>query len=263
MNNQSEANKKAWSYRAYEFWQNELGLPDVVAKDMINEPRKHLRRHIDILGDVNGKKIANLLGSCGKKAVPLSILGADVTIVDISEHNKEYAMELAQAAGVNLTYILSDFLELNTDEMFNTFDIAYLEGGILHYFSDLNVFSKKIYELLKIGGKLGLNDFHPFRKILKVHDIFKEQDDGLELSGDYFENELVIGEVAHEKYFPTNEQKQFPKCLLRYWTMGEIISSFASAGFIIEKLDEGPRFDSHKNIPGEFTLVAYKYQIVR
>lgn len=68
-------------------------------------------------------------------------------------------------------------------------------------------------------------------------------------------------EVAYEKFFPISEKNEFPKCLLRYWTMGEIISSFATVGFIIEKLVEGPRFDSHKNIPGEFTLVASKLKI--
>lgn len=263
MNNQSEINKKAWSYKAYEFWMNGLGSPSDVAKDMIKQPEKHLLRHLEYLGDVKGKRIANLLGSCGKKAVPLSILGADVTIVDISEDNKKYAMEIAKEAGVNLTYIVSDFLELNNDEMYNEFDIVYLEGGILHYFSDINEFSKKIYALLKIGGKLVLNDFHPIRKVFKVRDIFMDRDDALELTGDYFENTLQIGEVAYEKYFPENEQIEFPKCLLRYWTMGEIISSFASAGFIIDKLVEGPRFDSYKNIPGEFTLVASKLKIER
>ncbi|WP_155241858.1 hypothetical protein [Clostridium pasteurianum] len=85
----------------------------------------------------------------------------------------------------------------------------------------------------------------------------------MELTGNYFENTLQIGEVAHEKYFQKNEQNEFPKCLLRYWTMGEIISSFASAGFIIDKLVERPRFDSNKNIPGEFTLVASKLKIER
>ena len=45
--------------------------------------------------------------------------------------------------------------------------------------------------------------------------------------------------------------------------MGEIISSFASAGFIIDTLVEGPRFDSFKNIPGEFTLIASKLKIER
>lgn len=263
MNNQSETNKKAWSYKAYEFWINELGLPGDVSKDMMKKPEKYLQRHNEYLGDVKEKRIANLLGSCGKKAVPLSILGADVTIVDISEANKKYAMEVAKEAGVNLTYIVSDFLELNIDKMCNYFDIVYMEGGILHYFSDINEFSKKIYSLLKIGGKVVLNDFHPIRKIFKVRDICDFRDDVLELTGDYFENTLQIGEVAHEKYFSENEQNEFPKCLLRYWTMGEIISSFASAGFVIDKLVEGPRFDSNKNIPGEFTLIASKLKIQR
>lgn len=213
------------------------------------------------MGDIKEKRIVNLLGSCGKKAIPLALLGADVTIVDISEQNKNYAMEVAKEAGVNLTYIVSDFLELDIAEICNSFDVAYLEGGILHYFEDLDKFSKKIYSLLKVGGKLVLNDFHPIRKIFKVRDIFDYRDDALELTGDYFEDTLQIGEVAHEKFFKENERINFPKCLLRYWTMGEIITSFASAGFIIEKLIEGPRFDSHKNIPGEFTLIASKLEI--
>ena len=52
---------------------------------------------------MKGKKIANLLGSCGNKAISLAILGAEVTAVDISEHNKKYTMEVAQEAGVNIS----------------------------------------------------------------------------------------------------------------------------------------------------------------
>ncbi|MFL0269318.1 class I SAM-dependent methyltransferase [Candidatus Clostridium radicumherbarum] len=261
MNIQSDTNKKAWSYKAYEFWINNIGSPLDLAVDMKKQPEKHLRRHLEYLGDVKGKKIANLLGSCGKKAVPLAILGADVTVIDISEENKNYAMEVAKEAGVDLTYIVSDFLDLDITKMCNSFDIAYLEGGILHYFGDLNDLSKKIYSMIKVGGKLVLNDFHPIRKIFKVRDIFDLSDDALCLEGDYFEDTFQIGEVAYEKFFPENEQDKFPKCLLRYWTMGEIISSFAASGFIIDKLIEGPRYDSHKNIPGEFTLIAYKYKV--
>lgn len=40
-------------------------------------------------------KIANPCGSNGRIAVPLALLGADVTIFDISEENKRYALELA------------------------------------------------------------------------------------------------------------------------------------------------------------------------
>lgn len=260
---QSQANKEAWSYRAYEFWSQKTGLPKEAAEDMKRAPEKRLRRFLKYLGPVQSKKIANLLGSNGRMAVPLAILGADVTIVDISEENRRYALELAEAAEVGLTYIVSDFLEWDSSSMDNSFDIAFLEGGILHYFLDLKEFANKIYGLLKLGGKLVLNDFHPFRKVLKVRDIFAEREDKLELTGNYFENEVQVGEVAYEKFFSENEQKEFPKCLLRFWTMGEIITAFAAAGFVIESLEEGPRFDEHKSIPGEFTLVAYKLKVER
>lgn len=263
MNKQSEMNKTAWSYRAYEFWIKQLGLPRDLAEDMVNDPKKHLRRHLEFLGDVKGRKIANLLGSCGKKAIPLAILGGDVTIVDISVENKKYAMEVAKEAGVNINYIVSDFLELNSSDYGTYFDIVYLEGGILHYFSDLNVLARKIYEIAKMGGRLVLNDFHPIRKILKKRDIFDKSEDRLELEGNYFESELCVGEVAYKKLFLDDEGGEFPDCLLRYWTMGEIITAFASAGFIIERLIEGPRFDEYKNIPGDFTLVACKYSVER
>jgi SAM-dependent methyltransferase len=251
-------NKKAWSYKADEFWVKELGTPGTVAADMAEQPEKYLRRHLRYLGEVKGQKIANLLGSCGKKAVPLALLGADVTVVDISEQNRSYALELAREAGVSINYIVSDFLELDAAGLRGYFDTVYLEGGILHYFSDLDEFSRKLHDLLKPGGKLILNDFHPIRKIFKVKDIFVDREDALELTGDYFDDGLHLDAVAHEKYFPENERAAFPKCRLRYWTMGEIITSLAACGFVIRQLDEGPRFDSHKNIPGEFTLVAFQ-----
>jgi ubiquinone/menaquinone biosynthesis C-methylase UbiE len=262
MNNQSEVNKAAWSYKAYEFWMNQLGPPKDAAQDMIRQPEKRLRRHLAYLGDVKGKRVANLLGSCGKKAIPLSLLGADVTIVDISEQNKKYAMEVAEEAKVKLTYIVSDLLALNIDGM-NDFDIVYMEGGILHYFSDIDELSRRVYALLKTGGKLVLNDFHPIRKIFDVRDVYALGDEALHLTGDYFEDALQSAGVAHEKYFSEHEQAQFPKCLLRYWTMGEIITSFASVGFVIDKLVEIPRLDSHKNIPGEFILTASKLKMER
>ena len=45
MKHQSEANKNAWSYKSYDFWVKELGLPSQAAKDMLKQPDKYLRRH--------------------------------------------------------------------------------------------------------------------------------------------------------------------------------------------------------------------------
>jgi SAM-dependent methyltransferase len=251
----SEINERAWAYRSYEFWNKIKGTPNEVAKDMIENPAIHIRGHRKYLGDIKGKKIANLLGSNGRKAVPLALLGAEVTVVDISSENKRYAIELAKEAGVEINYILSDLTKLDYNSMKNNFDIAYLEGGILHYFADLEQLAKLIYCILDYGGRLILDDFHPVRKILKV------SEDKLELYGDYFDNNLKYGDVAYKPFFPKEEQAEFPDCLMRYWTMGEIITAFAKAGFVIEQLVEEPRYDEHKHIPGNFTIIASKYKV--
>ncbi len=255
MNNISRQNKKAWTYNAYDFWTKELGTPEVIGAKMMSNPEHYLRRHIRYLGNVKGKKIVNPLGSCGKKAIPLALMGADVTIIDISESNMKYAMETAKSANVNITYIVSDFLNFDTKK-YKNFDITYLEGGILHYFSDINKLASVLYSITAPSGKLVLNDFHPIRKIFKHRDIFTNSVDSIKITGDYFDNKLYEEEMAHQKYY--DNDVEIPKCLLRYWTLGEIITSFASAGYIIEQLVEGPRFDEYKNIPGEFTLIARK-----
>ena len=46
-----------------------------------------------------------------------------------------------------------------------------------------------------------------------------------------------------------------------HWNLGEIISAIAGCGLVIEKLVEEPRYDQHKNLPGNFTLVANKYKV--
>ncbi len=79
----SESNKRVWNYRAYEFWQNRHGTPQEFAATICANPCHAVRRHIEYLGDIKGRRIINILGSNGRKAVPLAILGADVTVIFI------------------------------------------------------------------------------------------------------------------------------------------------------------------------------------
>jgi 2-polyprenyl-3-methyl-5-hydroxy-6-metoxy-1,4-benzoquinol methylase len=139
MNNNSKANKIAWEYKSYDFWMQRCGAPKDFAKKLVANPKHSIRLEKDLLGEVKGKKIANVLGSNGRKAVPLAIMGADVTVIDISETNMKYALELANEAGVEIRYTLCDFMEFDTSlDGNNDFDILYLEGGILHYFDEIN-----------------------------------------------------------------------------------------------------------------------------
>ncbi|GIP29384.1 S-adenosylmethionine-dependent methyltransferase [Paenibacillus sp. J23TS9] len=246
MNEQSQKNKKAWEHRAYEFWHKRDGSPKEKATQILENPIANLKKHKHLFEQVEGKKVANLCGSNGRKAVPLALLGAEVTVFDISEENKKYALELAASANTLIDYIVTDIYNIDLEMYGGYFDILYLEGGILHYFGDINKFMSILYGLLKDGGELILSDFHPLRKcVISQGEV------------DYFDTELRSGDVAYKEFFDEQEQLDFPDVSIRLYTLSEIINSVLSAGFKLKKFDEH-RGWNNENIPWEFTILADK-----
>ena len=250
MTDYSEQHKKAWEFDAYNFWVRTAGEPrERAAKDKEN-PKKMLKQHVQYFDSFEGIKVANICGSCGKKAIPLALLGAEVTVFDISEDNKRYAVETAEAAGVSINYEVCDILKINMDTYAGYFDVVFMEGGILHYFHDINEFMGIMNSLLKNGGKLICSDFHPFNKI---SDILKFGQPAI----GYFYSEVFEGEMAHARFYDEKTRKQIPKCKYRKYTISEIINGIIGAGFTLERFDEHPAWEDD-TLPGEFTAVARK-----
>ena len=166
MNDAGKQHKRAWEYDAYNFWVEHNGTPEVRAKEDAENPEKMLQKYAAYFDRYEGIKIANICGSCGKKAIPLALLGADVTVFDISEENRRYAMETAQAANVSIHYAVGDVMDIDLGQYGGTFDVVFMEGGILAYFHDINAFMHIMCSLLKPGGKMICSDFHPFIKIM-------------------------------------------------------------------------------------------------
>ena len=250
MRNYSEQNKKAWEYNAYEFWVREAGTPAERAKQDIADPEKMLRRYARYFDRYQGVKVANICGSCGKKAIPLALLGAEVTVFDISEDNMRYATETAEAANVTIGYEVCDVLEADLEKYGGYFDVVFMEGGILHYFHDIDEFMKMMNALLKPGGKMICSDFHPFTKIVDSLKI------GVPAMG-YFCSDVYEGEMAHARFYPEEIRRQMPKCSYRKYTVSEIINAMIRNGFSLKQFDEHPAWEDDK-LPGEFTAVAIK-----
>jgi len=256
----AEINEIAWNQLAYEAWANRFGTPFEAAAKIKTDPVKKLGSIYKYLGDVKNKKIINLLGSHGSKAVALSLLGAEVSVVDFSWDNQRYACELAKEANSHINYIVSDVINIPTTENINDFDIAFCELGILHYFTDLSVFFKIVANMLKKNGVFVIQDFHPISTKLITSKGKKHK-----VTGDYFSTSLEETEVAYLKFIPgieslsEEEKDSFQKALLRKWTLGEIITSLAQAGFLIKELNEseGPKPED-KGIPKLFTVCSSK-----
>ena len=243
-------NKKAWEYNAYDFWVKEAGIPADRAKKIVADPSAALKRYANYFDTYKGIRVANICGSCGKKAVPLAVLGADVTVFDISEDNKRYATELADAADVHIDYQVGDVLEIDMATFGGTFDVAFMEGGVLHYFHDIDQFMGIMHGLLKPGGKLICSDFHPFTKVMDTLDLQQP-------TMSYFSTDVFEGEMAHARFYDEEVRKQFPKCSYRKYTISEIINAVIGAGFSFKRFDEHPSW-TNPAIPGEFTIIANK-----
>lgn len=124
MKDYSEQNKRAWEYSAYDFWVRTSGTPAELAARVMENPLRSLKRYARYFDAFKGVRVANICGSCGKKALPLALLGAKVTVFDISEDNRRYALEAADASHVTLGYEVGDVLDVDLARFGGSFDCA-------------------------------------------------------------------------------------------------------------------------------------------
>jgi len=246
MREQAEKNKIAWEYRAYEARTSGETIREK-AKEILENPKARLRYHAKYFEDIAGKRIANVCGSDGRRTIPFAVLGAEATLFDISEPQIKYALELAEAVGVKLEYVLGDFIETDITKYGNMFDFVYLEGGIIHYFSEIEEFTKMLYAITKPNGRLILCDVHPYRKL----------DNLFVTEGDYFDSRVHDNDAPLRNCFPEKEQEKFPKISVRYYTISEIINSVIASGFTLKEFIEHPYYKEPTR-PIEFTIIADK-----
>ncbi len=245
-------NDVAWNQEAYDAWVNRFGTPEEAAKKIKENPYLKLPKILPHLGQLQGKKVLHLMGSHATKAIAMGMLGADTTVLDLSQENARYAQEVADKAEVNLTYIVSDVLEAPRYLSGKTFDLLLMELGVMHYFVDLFVLAKTIYDLLEDGGEFLLHEFHPISTKLIRSSGKKHKADG-----NYFDRSIHHKKVAFSKHLKTSSAEQ--SVIQRYWTMGEIITVFAQAGLVLKQFEEYPNMKkADSGLPKTFLLVFQK-----
>ncbi|WP_246483957.1 class I SAM-dependent methyltransferase [Heyndrickxia vini] len=250
----TKQNEVAWNQNNYTALLKRYGAPEEVVKKIIENPKWRLHPFYKYLEPLANKKVLHLLGSNGIKGVAMSLLGADVTVVDFSKENKMFAMELSDAAETKLSYVVSDVLSLPIEEFHNQFDIVLMELGVLHYFIDLNKLMQKIHQLLRKKGHFILHEFHPISTKLITSTGKKHK-----VTGNYFDPTIENNHVAFTKHMPDEEKANLQHVLQRKWTLSEIITSTAQAQLMIETLEEEPNHKiSDIGLPKTYTLVAKK-----
>ena len=242
-------NAAAWERDAYAATVERHGPPSELAAAILADPAARLSALQRWLpASWSGERVINLLGSYGGKALALAALGAAVTLVDIAPANIRYADELAAAAGLPLHTLAADVLDLPTD-LLGGYDWALMELGILHYFVDLAPLAGVVAALLRPGGRLLIQDFHPLSTKLISSRGRKHT-----VSGNYFDPALRAVPVAYSKHLAGAAA---PQVLQRRWTLGEAVSAFAAAGLRVLSLSEDPNTKLDDiGLPKTWTLLA-------
>ena len=149
-------NKDSWNRRTAHHVESEFyDMKNFLAGNSSLNPIE-----LNLLGDLNGKKILHLQCHFGQDSISLSRLGAEVVGVDLSDKAIEAAEKLAQETNSTAQFICCDIYNL-PQHLDQEFDIVFTSYGTIAWLPDLNKWAAVISKFLKPQGKFVFVEFHP------------------------------------------------------------------------------------------------------
>jgi len=115
---------------------------------------------LDLLGDLDGKKVLHLQCHFGQDTISLQKLGAQATGVDFSETAIEKARDLSEQCQIFPEFVCSDIYELDKN-LKGQFDMIFTSYGTIGWLPDLNKWAEILDHFLKPGGIFLIVEFHP------------------------------------------------------------------------------------------------------
>ena len=213
---------------------------------------------LSLLGEVSGRKMVHLQCNSGQDTLSLSLLGADVLGVDISDTAVEFAQQLSVKSGIDSRFERADIYDwfMDASKRQISFDIAFSSYGAIVWLSDLGHWAEGIASILRPGGRFVLVDFHPFLAIFDddwniTYPYIKDDrpitwDPGI---GDYIADSgpalapsgYLSGIEGFSNPYPSHEFQ---------WTVSDIFTALIKVGLTIEKFKEYPYSNGAKLLPG-------------
>ena len=171
------------------------------------------------LCDVHGKDVCVLGSGDNEVAFALAGLGGRVTSVDIAERRLQVAAGRARAVGLKLSFLPADVTDLSVLED-NRFDLVYTGGHMSVWVSDIRKYYAEAVRILRQGGLLVVNDYHPIRRMWLGAE-------GAEPRHRYFNRGPYT--YTSDEGLPTFEY---------HWTVSDHIQAVVDAGCRVVKVDE-------------------------
>lgn len=203
--------KKWWENNSKNY-QDECKIPI----DIHYGPGSPNEAHYKLLGNLKGKKIFEIGCGGGQCGISMARQGAEVTAIDISENQLEFAKKLARKNNVKIIFFQGSFQNLSQIKS-NSQDIVF-SAYALQYSPNLRKVFLEAYRVLKSSGIFVFSLDHPFFNTI--------DSETLKLKRSYFKTGKYIEGTGKVKFIGYAH------------TIGEYYDLLMKAGFSIEKIIE-------------------------
>lgn len=140
---------------AGEIWRHVVTMPSLALNQV----------ELELVMPVAGRRLYVLGVGDGMAALALAGLGAQVTAVDASASLLDVLLVRTQVLGVHIELMQSDLADL-ADVKTESADFCYA-AQLASQLRDLGRFYAAVRRVLVAGGRLIVNEYHPFRRIWK------------------------------------------------------------------------------------------------
>lgn len=210
--------------------------------------------HIDQLGDVRGKSLLHLQCHMGMETLSWARLGAEVTGLDFSQPAIDRANSMAKQYELPARFVCADLYD-TPSTIAETFDIVFVSVGAICWLADIVGWAQTVAKMLKPGGRLYMNEVHPFTETLDDHPTEPK----LVVTYPYFSDEGLEYE-ADGSYADMGAHFEHTRAVNWSHPIGAVINALIAAGMTIRSLDESatcvwPRYRMMEEVnPNQFEL---------
>lgn len=172
------------------------------------------------MGELNGKQVCVVGSGDNYVAFALAGLGAEVTSVDISEHQLQDAASRAAELGLQISFVQADAANLHVLAD-GAFDLVCSSNGFFVWLADLPQVFSEIARILTVGGHYVFYDVHPFQR------PWKDQVQPLEMAKPYWDRQSLdegAGETTYEFHR----------------TLADILNALIESGLAVRNIIESP-----------------------
>lgn len=206
------------------FTRPKLNLDARSARDLIDAEGR--------LGDVEGCDVLCLACGGGQQSAAFAVLGANVTVFDLSEEQLERDREAAAHYNAEIKIVQGDMRDLACFEKAN-FDIVY-HAYSLNFVTDAAEVFRQVARVLRKGGLYRFNCANPFVMGMTQNDW---DGNGYTLKEPYV-NRAEITYSDQDWVYNRDGHAPIQNPVEYRHTLGELINGLINSGFVIQHLSD-------------------------